>query len=180
MSFVVKLLSSSIIVGMGFWIPTLLPGDRILACERERKMVNCEVQQHGGGTLFRTGTTVVDRDRYDNIRKAEVVIVNAERTYASDTFGGDRVEKVQLQRLILVSGSFKYPIKLSSEEESGLATTIANQINLLNRDSSAPKLLVSIGEPSWLPHVIGGVTIAIGVLIFLTKDEKRASGSLFS
>ncbi|MFM2430434.1 MAG: hypothetical protein RLZZ511_1647 [Cyanobacteriota bacterium] len=172
---ILKSILGTVLVSFGIGLPMLLSGGRALACGREGQAVTCRVNQMGGGTLWRSGTQIIDSEVYSHIRQAKIATVNAQLTQrATSTIGTpeDVVKDVQLNRLVLVSATGQYPIQLSSGEGTDLPANIANQINQLVKDPKAPAISVEVGAGPLLPRFLGGGALLIGAIVLVDTLPK--------
>jgi hypothetical protein len=163
---ILKSILGTVLVSFGIGLPMLLSGGRALACGREGQAVTCRVNQMGGGTLWRSGTQIIDSEVYANIRQAKTATVNAQLTLE------DEVQDVKYNRLILVSATGQYPIQLSSGEGTDLPANIANQINQLVKNPKAPPVSIEIGTGPLLPRFFGGGALLIGAIVLVDTLPK--------
>jgi hypothetical protein len=172
---ILKTILGAVLVSFGIGMPMLLSSGRELACGREGKAVTCQVNQMGGGTLWRSGTQIIDSEVYPNIRQAKIATVNAQltqRVKRTINTPEDVVQDVQLNRLVLVSATGQHPIQLGSGEGTDLPANIANQINQLVKDPKASAISIEIAAGPLLPRFLGGGALLIGAIVLVDTLPK--------
>jgi hypothetical protein len=179
-----KILLSGSFISAGIGLPMLISTGHFLECQpvpapkgktanSRAGSVTCEILEVGGGTLFTKGNKVLDRRTYDNIRQAEMATVKAPLTLTTEVNKPNSrisetvttVQEIPIEQLILVRGQRKEAVDFRFPADT--VSSISSQINVLAKDSKAPKFSIEIGQPSRMPQIIGWVLITVGVLAFL-------------
>jgi hypothetical protein len=183
-----KILFGGIFISAGIGLPTIMSTGHFLECQPDRNpqgttantrppTVTCEILQMGGGTLLTKGTQVIDRQPYQQIRRAEVATIQAKLTSKSSntrrengsfTNSSNTVQKIPIEKLVLVLLQGKQTVNFPFA--AGMASTIVSQINNSIANPNAPKFSIEIGHSALLPQVMGWVFVVGGVLVFCTKS----------
>jgi hypothetical protein len=187
-----KILFGGIFISAGIGLPTIMSTGNFLECQPDRQVqdtatkaipptVTCEILQMGGGTLFTQGTQVVDRQSYQQIRRAEVATIKAKLTSKSSnhtnltfdervryTNSSRTVQEIPIDKLVLVLPQGKQTVNFPFA--AGMANEIVSQINNSIAHPATPKFSINIGHSALAPQVMGWVFVVGGVLVFCTKS----------
>jgi hypothetical protein len=187
-----KILFGGIFISAGIGLPTIMSTGNFLECQPDRLVqgsattaspptVTCEILQMGGGTLFTKGTQVIDRQSYQQIRRAEVATIKAKLTSKSSnhtnltfdervryTNSSKTVQEIPIDKLVLVLPQGKQTVNF--QFTAGMASTIVSQINSSIANPNAPKFSIEIGPSALFPQVIGWFCLVGGVLVIFTKS----------
>jgi hypothetical protein len=184
-----KILFGGIFISAGIGLPTIISTGNFLECQPDRQAlgkttspptVTCEILQMGGGTLFTKGTQVLDRQTYQQIRRAEVATINAKLTSKSSNHTNNLREngrftntakteqEIPIDKLVLVLAQGKQTVNF--QFTAGMASTIVSQINSSITNPNAPKFSIEIGHSPLFPQVIGWFCLVGGVLVIFTKS----------
>lgn len=183
-----KILFGRIFISAGIGLPTIMSTGNFLECQPDHQAqstaaianpptVTCEILQMGGGTLLTKGTQVLDRQPYQQIRRAEIATIRAKLTSKSShttrengrfTDTKQTVQAIPIDKLVLVLPQGKQTVNF--QFGAGMANTIASQINNSIANPNSPKFSIEIGHPAVFPQVIGWFCVGVGVLVFFTKS----------
>lgn len=182
-----KILFGGIFISAGIGLPTIMSTGNFLECQPDHQAqgttttnpptVTCEILQMGGGTLLTKGTQVIDRQPYQQIRRAEVATIKAKLTSKSSTTRRENgrftdtnqtVQAVPIDKLVLVLPQGKQTVNF--QFGAGMANTIASQINNSIANPNSPKFSIEIGQSAVFPQLIGWFCVGVGVLVFFTKS----------
>jgi hypothetical protein len=182
-----KILFGGIFISAGIGLPTMMSTGNFLECQPDRQVqgsttaspptVTCEILQMGGGTLLTKGTQVIDRQPYQQIRRAEVATIKAKLTSKSSTNRREngrftdtsqKVQEIPIDKLVLVLPQGKQTVNF--QFAAGMANTIASQINSSIANPNSPKFSTEIGHSAVFPQVIGWICLVGGVLVIFTKS----------
>jgi hypothetical protein len=157
-----------------------MPTGHLLECQPDRQAqttttnpspatVTCSIAQMGGGTLLTKGTQVIDRQFYQQIRRAEVATIKAMTNSKSSR------QEVRIEKLVLVLPQGKQTVNFPFG--AGMASIIVSQINNSIANTNAPKFSINVGHSAPFPQMIGWFFVVVGVLMFCTKPTSSSDRS---
>jgi hypothetical protein len=173
-----KILFGGIFISAGIGLPTIMSTGHLLECQPDRQAqttttnpspatVTCAIAQMGGGTLLTKGTQVIDRQFYQQIRRAEVATIKAKLTTSKSS-----LQEVRIEKLVLVLPQGKQTVNFPFG-----AGMIVSQINNSIANTNAPKFSINVGHSALFPQVMGWFFVVVGVLVFCTKSTSSSDRS---